>query len=540
MNVNNGIAKLKKLQNLVDWRLLLFLLLFLNVKLAVKIPAIIIICLLRPNFKFGFSFRDSRLPLFYPAVIAIGLVDVVLNHGYSNQNYIVAAMCGVGFWVLCILAMHQVKLFVERNDVKVVQNTLLVFFVLNAAVSLLNMAAIIWETHALNPYLYQGQYQKYFISTGDFIKGVTFDTSVTNAVINAFGVIYFLDRKNVAMTLICMAILLMAGSNFTNMILVGILVLQFIFKSTRNQKSVITVCVMFLVVFMAKISPQNNEYVVNAFKTLVYKRWQKGYWPTENKSKVFINIPDSLLSADERKQKVAQIFVDSVERDIAIKKKPDPVVKNIKLDNAGRIEVPKPDLNGPTYQWLRVTPPEQKQLVEFVNTHKAELPISGKPYQFSYVPGKLTGFKQTLGYYEAHPAKAISGLGMSNFSSKLAFRATGLKFTGGYPAKYAYINPLFMVNHLDVYLNYFSKNPELHSLANSPFSVYDQLFAEYGVLGLLALGIFYFWFFAKRFKRFSYGIPLLLFVSAQFFIDAGFGRGPVLALFELMMFRKVQ
>ena len=132
---------------------------------------------------------------------------------------------------------------------------LLVFFIINAIVSLLNIGLIIFKTGEINPYTYQGEYQKYFIGTGDFIKGITFDTSNTNAVLSAIGVIYFLIRKNPFMTLLCMAILLLTCSNFLNIILGLILILLFIFKSSRDQKSIIAVCFMFLVVFMVKVSP---------------------------------------------------------------------------------------------------------------------------------------------------------------------------------------------------------------------------------------------------------------------------------------------
>jgi hypothetical protein len=96
------------------------------------------------------------------------------------------------------------------------------------------------------------------------------------------------------------------------------------------------------------------------------------------------------------------------------------------------------------------------------------------------------------------------------------------------------------VNHLDVYLNFFSKNPELHSLANSPYSVYDQVFSEYGLLGLLMLMVLYLWFFAKHYKQLSYGIPLLLFVAALFFIDYWFEQLSVIILFELLMFLNIK
>jgi hypothetical protein len=530
---------LKRVFSGLDWKLLLFLLLFLNVKLAVKIPAIVLIYVLRPDFKFGFSLKNSRLPLFYPTVIAIGIIDLVLNHNYATPNYLPVLLCGIAFWLMCILAIHQVKLFVECNEVAVIHKTLLVFFLLNAAFSLLNMAAIVWETHALNPYLYQGQYQKYFISTGDFIKGVTFDTSTTNAVINAFGVIYFLDKKNTLMTLLCMAIMLLTASNFTNIIMLGILGLQFLFKTTRDQKSVLTVCLLFVIVFMGRVSPQNNDYVAETFRN-VFKLKKPVVVRVPDFVMPITLRPDSTLNAEERKQKIATLYVDSLNLEIAKRRPVEKLSKKVIVTYAGEILIPRPNIHGPTYQWLRRTPPEQKQLVEFVDTHKAELSLSGKTFHESHIPGKVIGMMQTAGYYKSHPAKVIGGNGIGNFSSKLAFRATGLKFTGGYPAKYAYINPLFMANHLDVYLNFFSKNPSLHSLTNSPFSVYDQLFAEYGLAGLLVLMLLYFWFFARQYKKLGYGISLLLFVGALFFIDYWFEQLSVIVLFELMMFLNIK
>jgi hypothetical protein len=74
------------------------------------------------------------------------------------------------------------------------------------------------EIGFINPYRYQGLYQKYFIGTGDFIRGITFDTSTTNAVISAAGIFYGICRRRIALSLCCMVVLLMTGSNFTNLL----------------------------------------------------------------------------------------------------------------------------------------------------------------------------------------------------------------------------------------------------------------------------------------------------------------------------------
>lgn len=542
MSISTAVLNLKRLRKAVDWELLLFLILFLNVKLAVKIPAVALIYLLRFNFRFGFSFKNSRLPLFYPLIMAAAVIGMVVNRSYAAPNYIAVLITGIGFWVLCLLAIHQVKLAVERDSTAVLHKTVLVFFILNAIVSIFNLGAIILETGTLNPYTYQGQFQKYFIGTGDYIKGLTFDTSTTNAVLNAFGVIYFLARKNALMLLICMAVLLLTGSNFVNLVLLFVLALVFLFRSSKEQQSLIMVCLLFLVVFMAKVSPQNNGYVTESFKH-VFK--QKEILETASPAAALplMQKPDSLLNTEEKKQKIATLYLDSVHqaRDkIALHK--NRLSKDTSLQHSqppvtetGRIEVPKADINSAPYQSLTSTPPEQRQLVGFISSHKTVLPISGKPYHWSAMPGKVTGLLQTANFFRHHPGKIIFGDGMGNFSSKLAFRASGLGFTGGYPARYAYINPDFLAGHLDLYLNFFSQRAGFHSLTNSPFSVYDQLLAEYGFAGLLIFGICYIGFFTKHRKTLSYGLPILLLTGAILFTDYWFEQLSVLVFFELLL-----
>lgn len=528
----------QKWKSYADWKLLLFLLLFLNVKIAVKIPAIALIYVLNFDFKFGFKLKGSRLPLFYPLIIGVAVISFLINGHYSNLNYNLVFLTGILFWVFCILAIHQVKLAVERNSAEVVHQTLLLFFIINTVASLVNIGLIILETHALNPYTYQGQFQKYFISTGDFIKGITFDTSTTNAVLNAFGVMYFITKKNTGMTLVCMAVLLLTASNFTNVFTMAVLAVLFVFNSTRNQKSIIVVCAAFLVLFMAKISPQNSNYVGNTLKTAFYKKQVISPWPQFDRTPI-TQKPDSILTFDEKRIKFATLHLDSLAVLPVNQIHHDSIPKGVIIKGSGRIEKPKPDLNAPQYQWLKTTPPEQTQLVDFAAVHRADLPLTDLPKP-STMPGKVLGFKQTFAFLKAHPVQALTGTGVGNFSSKLAFRATGLKFTGGYPKKYIYINPDFLRNHLDIYLSFFTRSAASHSLTNSPFAVYDQLLSEYGLLGLLALFIFYVGFFVKDFRLLTYGIPLLLFLLFIFLIDYWFEQLSVIVFFELLMFLNIK
>lgn len=526
----------KKIINSIDWKLLLFLMLFLNVKLAIKIPAIIIIYLLRFDFKFGFSFKNSRLPLFYLLIIAIAVIGLIVNKSYGVPNYLPVFFTGVVFWGLCLLAVHQVKLAVENNDTEIIERTILVFFVINAVLSFYNIAHIIWETGAINPYTYQGEYQKYFIGTGDYIRGLTFDTSTTNAVLNALGVIYFLDKKKPAMTLICMAVLLLTGSNFTNLVLGAILVILFVFKSSRDQKSLVIICLMFLVVFMAKISPQNNKYAFESVKNLFHSPE-----PKVTASITHTGI-DSVLSPEQIKRRVAQKYIDSISYVLSKKQAVKPMLQATSAlpNNNGRILIVGADINKPPYLTPTDTTPDEQRLLTFIDAHKSSLTISSQTTFSPGLPGKVRGLFQTISFLRNRPAKLIIGDGIGNFSSKLAFKATGLGFAGGYPAKYVYINKDFLLNHLDIYLNFFSKRSGLHSLTNSPYSVYDQLLAEYGLLGLAVFLIFYVGFFIRQYKKLTYGIPLLILMLGVFFIDYWFEQLSVIVFFELLLLLNIK
>ncbi len=377
-----------------------------------------------------------------------------------------------------------------------------------------------WETGAINPYRYQGEYQKYFVGTGDYIKGLTFDTSTANAVLSAFGVIYFLIRKNPLMTLVCMAVLILTGNNFMNIVLLPVLVLLFLVKSSKDQKSLIVVCFMFLVVFMAKVSPQNTGYVIKTFKNVFYS-----YHDDNAGINAIAKKPGSVAGPEEQKRHFATKYLDSIKREMGKKETSVPALQpafHLPKSDGGRILIIGPNINKPLYQATIEATPEQKQLLTFINENSTKLPMSGQSHFKLGLPGKITGALQTANFFRDHPAKIIAGDGMGNFSSKLAFRATALGFAGGYPYNFAYISKEFLKNHLDLYLNFFSKQPELHSFVNSPYSVYDQVIAEYGLLGLLAFVIFYLGFFAKHYKHLTYGIPLLIVMLGAFFLDYWF------------------
>ncbi|GAB2831620.1 hypothetical protein [Ferruginibacter profundus] len=540
MSIKKVTAILQKKLAAIDWKLLVFLLLFLNVKLVVKVAAVVLLYFLRPGFKLGFSFTTPRLPVFYLLITGIAIFNWLTSGLLTNINYSLAVVTGIFFWLLCIIAAHQVKSAVEKNDPEIIHQTLLVFFIINAIASLATYGSIVWETGAINPYKYQGNFQKYFIGTGDYIKGITLDTSTTNAVISAFGVLYFLLRNKSGLALLCMVILLLTGSNVTNLLLCCVLLYIFIFQSTKSQKSIIVVCLLFLVVFLAKISPENTNYITDAYEKFSGKTKHSN--GKNNKIIPVTEKPDSILTHDERQQKTAILYIDSMAAAMLAKNNPATTTGTATIITADNLkkkpEIPKANIHSAPYQHKNDTTVFQENLIAFIKADSIEQSVSSvKRYN---MPGKIIALLQTAAYFKMHPLKIITGTGMGMFSSKLAFRVSALKIAGGYPARYAFISNDFKNNSLALYLNYFTKGSETHSLINTPNSTYTQLVGEYGLAGIFAFIFFYLVFFVKQYKKLTYGIPVLLLMTGAFFLDYWFEQLSVTVLFELLLFLNIK
>ena len=327
-----------------------------------------------------------------------------------------------------------------------------------------------------------------------------------------------------------MIILLMTGSNITNFLLAAVLLLMFIFRTDRDQKSLVFVCLLLLVIFLAKVSPQNNSYVSTYLGNIINSEDKK---PTvENLSPITLR-PDNTLTAEERNEKIATLYLDSLYR-LRNDKENKVIVHPAAL--VQKTEIPTADINSAPYQHKSIVTPVEDNMKQFIQLHSNELTLSTNENYHSKLPGKIIAYKQTFDFFKQNPLKIISGTGTGNFSSKLAFKTTGLNIAGGYPQQFIYINEPFLKHHLDLYLSYFTKPDGFHSIANNPNSVYDQLLSEYGLLGLSAFIIFYLGFFLKNFKKLSYGIPLTFFLSGIFFADYWFEQLSIVVFFELLLF----
>ncbi|HVU56837.1 MAG TPA: hypothetical protein VHD83_17365 [Puia sp.] len=470
---------LKKYFQQLDWPLLLFLIFFLDVKLYVKAAAVVAAVWF--NWKRR-SVQYSHWKMwwrFYPVMILLALINAGLAiHSMTLPAWIAFGL-GCVYWLLAMLAAWQLFLFVEGGDREKLHETVSFFFLLNAGVMLASLIRICIKAGVLNPYNYEGEHRRYFISTGDMITGIGLDSSVTAALISAFGVLYFMYRDRRGAALLCYVSILLATSNTVNFLLIIVLVMALLFYSDRLQKSMIIIFFGLMVIFSAKVSPSNQQYARNLLGRVAGKN------PYEEP----VPIPHAK-------------WMEFVEGDQVTKK--------------------------------------EVRLHAFMNELYPSERIDSIKRQYTAwrLSGRRIAWEELGRFFREHPGRLLLGTGMGNFSSQLAFRTTGLGIEGAYPERYTYIHPFFQENYLFIYLYYHTRDEGQHSVINKPDSVYGQLLSEYGLIGLGCFIILYLTAFGKEVWRRparSYGLPLLLLMTGAFFTEYWFEQLSVVVLFELLM-----
>lgn len=529
------IHTLKKKAGQINWPLLVFMVLVLDVKLIVKVAAVLLICIYNWKTISVKSFFSQRYVWFYFGVICIGLINLLLQFKNVNTVYLATTVIGIAFWMMCAIIAYNVYIIIQKENSANIHNTISTFFILHIAVIFLNLLQIIFETGSINPYTYKGFNQKYFMSTGDTIVGITFDASVTTAFICAFGLLYFLYRRQFLLSLACMAALIIMASNFANLILLGVFAFAFLFYSSRIQKSFILIYIVMLVVFMAKISPDNYEHVGRIFYQIIDKPYDLPpvkVIPLAQLKKE----PDSILTFEERRKKHAQNYIDSMStiRLGVDYKEPENIFSKKAVLSVGN---KAKDTGFYIYHESAVIEKKINRYGGFLSQmyNKEEQDSLTKLYNWNH-PGKWIAGEQLFGFLKSHKEKILLGNGIGNFSSRLAFKATMLDISGRYPEKLKYINPYFLINHLYVYLYFHSQEQSKHEASNTPDTVYYQLAGEYGVTGVFLLLILYFGFFIRHIRKQSFGLPLLLLLAGAFFAEYWFEQFSIVILFELLFF----
>lgn len=515
----------------IDWKLFLFLVLVMNVKLVVKVLAILILLIIERKSVSVKTFYQKPHLLFYLSISVVALINYLLQLSGVNMAYNLVMLLSLAGWLMPALAGFFIYQLVQRGDTKRLHQTVTLFFLVHVIMIFASLVPIICEIGELNPYAYKGLNQKYFMSTGDYIRGVTFDDAIATAMIAGFGVLYFLSRHKILYAILCMAAVLVVFSNLTTIFLLLVFVFLFIFYSDRIQKSILVVFGCMIIVFITNVSPQNNEYIVSFFYKLAGKTYAKpGAQITRDELK---QMPDSSLSPGQRKEKWAMRYLDSVSA-VSFVKKTGQSDTPMKQDPPAP---PKEQIAFNEYLADEQEKEKENRYAAFLKTQYTTREKDSLEKEYNWEkPGKLTAALQLKDFFKKYPAKIALGEGAGNFSSRTAFKAAALGVNGSYPAKYRYVNPLFKDAHLYTYLFYRAQWQLNHTAANKPDSVYFQLAGEYGLVGVLLFAILYVIPLAWKSRRLPLGLPALLLLLLAFSSEYWFEQLSIVVLFELLFF----
>jgi hypothetical protein len=471
------ISGIKKKLGTIHWPLLLFLVGFLNVKLYVKIAAIFFAAVLHRKNPIPRDLFRKKWIGFYLSMPLIAGINLLTSPSSLSVKSLLAFSLGCGYWIMAMVAAWHIFLFVrEERDKEKLHRTVTLFFGLNMLIVLAGFLYICIDAGSINPYTYRGQHQKYFINTGDFISGISLDSSVTTALISAFGVFYFLYRGKKGWSLLSLLAVLLAASNWIDLLLIGCFGVIFFFRTNWAQRRMILLYLSVIFVFMLKVSPENRDYAMQILGRI--------------SGRYAYLIPPPLPQPK---------MIDLIEKkDVVAKRK------------------------------------ELGSLVNTLYTKDFRDSIHKKYTGWNY-SGRMIAWKELGNFYREHPGRLLLGTGMGNFSSRIAFKTAALGIDGGYPQQQRYIHPYFRDNHLYIYLYYHSNDQGQHSIVNKPNSVYGQLLGEYGLAGIACFLVFYLGFFIPGIRSRTYGLPLLLLMSAAFLTEYWFEQLSIVVLFEFLM-----
>ncbi|HVU99211.1 MAG TPA: hypothetical protein VHE34_28510 [Puia sp.] len=497
--------------------LLVFLILFLNVKFVIKVFAIVFLLLYERNFHFGLSFKRSRLPLFYFGILVLEAVKYLVVVRNYSLNYLLVFGMGMLQWLFCLLAIHHLKLFVDRDSTEKIHNTIRAFYLANFAVSLLFVLILILHPAWLTTYWGAGaDISINHPSAGDTILGISFDSSTANATINCLGLIYFLYKRDLRFSILCLLVIISCTSNTTFIFMEITLLLMVLTVRSKALRVRSLVAMVSMVVLYLLASAHNREYIRNYFVQLYIVNKDTSLAIHQDDSVLVRNGNDSLVKAPVR------IGAD------AYKVNKKGLAKA--LDNLLSIEE---------------RPPAKERSSEVDSIEKGKLAdstiypvISETAYKSK--PGKLISFAQTYFFLKMNARHLLFGAGVGNFSSKLAFRVSGIGVSGTYPQRFGYVSPEFRYNHLKTYQFYAGQDASRHSVLNFPFSVYNQISGEYGLLGIALFVFGYLWYFVSRFRRLSYGRYMLCALLAFSLMEYWFELFTLVIVFELFLLLNIR
>ncbi len=146
---------------------------------------------------------------------------------------------------------------------------------------------------------------------------------------------------------------------------------------------------------------------------------------------------------------------------------------------------------------------------------------------------KLVSFEETATNFVSSPKSFLFGEGGGKFSSRTAY-LTGGEYVTWYPEALVYRSETFEKNHFKLWNNEALRIPFRDGTANQPFSFYNKIIGEYGLVGIILFSIYLYYFF-KHYRFLTYGKIIVLLTLGFLLLDYWFEYFSVMLFFELFM-----
>lgn len=478
----------------INYPFLLFLMGIVNIKLPIKIAAILFYLLYLTYRRVPLNGFKNGITLFYCLIPLVGMLGIVTNGMPDMSRYSFILGIGTALWLMSAAGIGLVSTTILSMKKESLISNLKLFFLINATVSFVQLLLIIIETNTIIPY-WDYDNLKYGVSTGDYISGLFLYHSILNAAVNAFGAIFFIFQNSRTYALICLAVVCLATSNLIFIFTLGTIGLVLITRMGRWKIPVLLLG--FSLVFYVTLSPQNVSYLATPATEKVISKPEAP--ASKNLQHPPLNIPGPEAPPSKNLQHLPL---------------------NVCLEGKAKAGSNLKDA-----------------FSCYLNRSRSdEIRYCLENYGF---PGKAFSFFQTVRYLTADWGNFLFGSGTGRFSSRLALKSTGLNIQGSYPSRLVYIDKDYSENHLYTILYFFSRPVAEHSVVNFPYSIYNQIAGEYGLMGILLFLLIYLGFYFRNYRKLAAGKYLILLFLLVGVADYWFEMISLTIVFETMMMYEI-
>lgn len=405
----------------------------------------------------------SKVPWFYWALPLLELLKFFLLRPDFSKAHFAQFSVGMIYWFAALIVCMVLYVRTAQARSKQVERSLACFTLVNLAVSIAQFVRICLHERCLNPFN-TGAAHPYGVSSGDMITGILGGVHLTNTFICLILLIYFISKQRYWLVAASLLPFLLAGSNFATLALVVCLGILVWVQRNRMQVWIASFSVMLTVVaFYVFVTPVNARYMLTKFETILGRK-------VVADEQYQLGLDTQVLSYLERHASGDSSSVDAHEDSLFLQD------------------------------------PQHNEALERLLSHKSLV-----RYDFSQTSGKKLSYQQTWHYLKSDAATFLFGSGIGGFSSNLAFNFSGVVDNSAMARMFPhYETKAFRENHRRIYESMKYSHVIFHSESNKPFSIYNQLGGEYGIVGLLLFGLGYVLFFIRKISYRSYALPVIV------------------------------